>query len=261
MTVAAHVVRPVKDAALFLLHRSFAAAAAELKPEALAGALLVIAPHADDETLGCAAVILRASQAGRRICVIIVSDGSQSIQSAVISPQQLAALRIEEAVAAAGVLGVAKADVAFLGFSDSRLEAHKPDIAEALSNHIAALKPTQIYTPYGIDGHQDHRALAAVVDLLVRTGRVTCPIYEYPIWFWPWDALRHLAMPSRLRRVSTTGCLPTKNQAMLAYRSQCENITGEAGTWFLDKKFLSNFFRPNELFFEKPRRGEPAPNA
>ncbi len=144
MTVAAHVVRPVKDAALFLLHRSFAAAAAELKPEALAGALLVVAPHADDETLGCAAVILRASQAGRRICVIIVSDGSQSIQSAVISPQQLAVLCIEEAVAAAGVLGVAKADVAFLGFPDSRLEAHKPVLLQSLNGDMRGAKALPI---------------------------------------------------------------------------------------------------------------------
>ena len=246
--------RPVKDAALFLLHWFFALVAVELKPEEPSGPLLVIAPHADDETLGCAAVMLRAARAGRRVCVIVVSDGSQSIRSARISPQRLAALRVEEAVAAVGVFGVAGENLWFLGFADSRLEHSRPEIAAALLGHIAALRPAEIYVPYGIDGHQDHRAVAAAIDSLLGAGKIACPVYEYPVWFWPWQALRHLAMPRRLMRlcrVSTAGCLPKKRQAMLRYRSQCENITGEPGAWFLDEKTLANFFKANELFFRK----------
>lgn len=249
--------RRVKDAALRLLHWLFAALAVELKPEALSGPVLVIAPHADDETLGCAAVMLRARQAGRRVHVIIVSDGSQSIQSAIISPQQLAAMRVREAVEAVGVLGLPDEDVSFLGFPDSRLADNTPRIAEAILSRVSSLAPAEIYVPYGSDGHQDHRAVAAAIDLLARAGKLACPVYEYPVWFWPWRALRHVAMPARLMRlcrVSTTGCLPQKRLAMLSYRSQCQNITGEADAWFLDEKMLANFFKANELFFRKQIR-------
>ena len=246
----------------YLLHRFFSGLAIELNPGRSSGSLMIIAPHADDETLGCAATILQASQAGRRVCVIIVSDGSQSIQSAFISPQQLAALRVDEAVAALNVLGVAREDIVFLGFPDSRLQEHSLKVAETLKRQISALRPAEIYTPYGIDGHQDHRAVAAAVNSLVEAGMITCSVYEYPVWFWPRRALWHLAMPARLmrlRKVSTEGFLAKKRQAMEAYRSQCENITGELNARFLEKKFLVNFFRPYELFFQKntQRRQEP----
>ncbi len=250
------MMRGLKDAALSLLHRLFAALAVELKPEAPAGPLLIVAPHADDETLGCAAVMLRAVRAGRRVGVVIVSDGSQSIQSAIISAQQLAAMRVDEAVAAVGAFGVAREDVHFLGFPDSRLDDAKAAVAEALLARIAALNPAEIYVPYGIDGHRDHRAVAAAFDMLLGAGKIACPVYEYPVWFWPWQALRHLAMPRRLlrlRKVATAGCLATKRQAMLSYRSQMENITGEPDVWFLERRMLANFFKPNELFFEKRR--------
>lgn len=246
--------RRIKDAALLLLHWLFARLAVELRPEGLSGPMLVVAPHADDETLGCASAMLRARRSGRRVCVVIVSDGSQSIHSAIISPQQLAALRVQEAVAAVGVLELSSEDVSFLGFPDSRLADSTAEIAAAILDNILSLAPAEIYVPYGIDGHQDHRAVAAAVDLLVAAGKIACPIYEYPVWFWPWQALRHVAMPARLmrlRKVSTAGCLSKKRQAMLSYRSQCENITGEADAWFLDDKMLANFFKANELFFRK----------
>ncbi len=248
------MMRRLKDAALSLLHGLFAALAVEINPETGTAPLLVVAPHADDETLGCAAVMQRAVRAGRRVRVVIVSDGSRSVVSAAISPQRLAALREDEAVAAVGAFGLGREDVEFLGFPDSRLGDAQAAIAEALLARIVALAPAEIYVPYGIDGHRDHRAVAAAVELLLGGGKVACPVYEYPVWFWPWKALRHLAMPHRLlrlRRVSTAGCLESKRQAMLSYRSQMENFTGEPGAWFLEHRMLANFFKRNELFFEK----------
>ena len=248
--------RALKDAALHLLHWLFAALAVELRPEAPTGPLLIVAPHADDETLGCAAVMLRAVKAGRRVGVVVVSDGSQSIQSTVISPQQLAAMRVDAAVSAVSVFGVPRDCVWFLGFPDSRLADVTADIADALLARVRSWEPAEIYVPYGVDGHRDHRAVAAAVELLLGGGKIACPVYEYPVWFWPWQALRHLAMPRRLlqlRKVSTAGCLPSKRKAMLSYRSQCENLTGEPGVWFLQQKMLVNFFKRHELFFEKRR--------
>ncbi len=184
--------------------------------------------------------------------VVIVSDGSQSIQSALISAEQLAALRVMETRAAMRVLGVDEADLTFLGFPDAGLHGHRDAIATALQSHIAALGPAEICAPYGIDGHRDHRTVADVMDGLVRTGAVTCAVYDYPVWFWPRGALRHVAAPARLRRlrrVATSGWLPQKRQAMDAYKSQREHITGEAHTWVLEDSFLANFYKPYEFFF------------
>jgi hypothetical protein len=45
-------------------------------------AALVIAPHPDDETLGCGATILRKVSAGSSVTVLIVTDGRHSHRSA-----------------------------------------------------------------------------------------------------------------------------------------------------------------------------------
>jgi len=216
--------------------------------------LLVIAPHADDETLGCGATIARARRAGRRVVVAIVSDGSQSVISAAITPRQLADLRIAEAVAAVAILGVDRGDVVFLGFPDTALEQNQRAIAEVLRHRIGELQPAEIFSPYGIDGHRDHRAVAAALTTLFEAGALTCPVYEYPVWFWPRRAMRHLAMPAtlrRLRKVSTAGLLDRKRQAMDAYRSQRENFTGEPAAWFLTETVMRDFFQPEELFFQR----------
>src|SRR3984893_10953906 len=39
------------------------------------GGIVVVAPHPDDETLGCGGLIALASQLGRNIQVVVISDG------------------------------------------------------------------------------------------------------------------------------------------------------------------------------------------
>ena len=249
--------RTVRPRLLFLLHRLFAGLAVELTPEQPSGPLLVIAPHADDETLGCGATILRARRSGRRVVVVIVSDGSQSVRSATITPRELADLRIAEATAAVAALGVGREEIVFLGFPDTQLTENQQAVADVLRRHIDELRPAEIYAPYGIDGHRDHRAVAAALTSLIDAGAVGCPVYEYPLWFWPRRAVEHLAMPAalrRLRKVSTAGLLGPKRQAMDAYRSQSENFTGEPGAWYLTETTLGDFFQPEELFFQRVGR-------
>lgn len=197
---------------------------------------------------------MRARRSGRRVVVAIVSDGSQSVRSASITPRQLADLRVAEATDATAILGVDRDDVLFLGFPDSRLKEHEPDIAAALRSRIEELGPAEVYAPYGIDGHRDHQAVAAAIGVLIEAGVISCPVYEYPLWFWPRRAVRHLTMPAalrRLRRVSTAGLLASKRQAMDAYRSQLANFTGEPGAWYLTETTLRDFYQPEELFFQR----------
>ena len=69
-----------------------------------AGPLLVIAPHPDDETLGCGGLIIRERLAGRLVRIVFLTDGSQSHRDhPSLTPTALAKLRKAEAVAAAYV--------------------------------------------------------------------------------------------------------------------------------------------------------------
>ena len=53
--------------------RDGAASSAGLQPAPLD--ILIVAPHSDDEAIGCTAVILRAIKAGKRGGIVVVTNG------------------------------------------------------------------------------------------------------------------------------------------------------------------------------------------
>jgi LmbE family N-acetylglucosaminyl deacetylase len=244
---------------LFLasLQHFFFCCARDLNVADAPGPTLVIAPHPDDETLGCGATIARLCAAGKKVHIAIVMDGAAAGHSVIITPEQLAIRRRAEALDATAVLGVPGEDVVFLAFPDGAATAHGGGIETALGEQTRAVAPGQIFSPYGVDGHPDHRAVAAAVDRLHRSGVINCPVYEYPVWFWPSGALGHLLQPwklMRLRRAAAGSYLVSKKKAIAAHRSQHKALTDEVGWFTFGPGFLKRFLIPYELFFEKQRR-------
>ncbi len=80
---------------------------------------IVIAPHPDDESLACGGLIAEACREGLRGKVVIVSDGAGSHpNSKAYPPDQLRALREEEARRAAAELGLGPEEIIFLGLAE-----------------------------------------------------------------------------------------------------------------------------------------------
>ena len=79
---------------------------------------LFIGPHPDDIEIGAGATIARLAAAGKEICFLICLDGRFGLENAPAgtTPDELAAIRKEESLAAASALGVS--DVRFLGLTD-----------------------------------------------------------------------------------------------------------------------------------------------
>lgn len=96
--------------------------------------LLVFAPHPDDETLGAGGVIMKALAAGKRVHIVIFTNGdgyphalSQLVQKPVedLKPPdylELARVRQLEVHAALAILGLKTSDVTFLGYPDAGLD-------------------------------------------------------------------------------------------------------------------------------------------
>lgn len=228
---------------------------------------LVIAPHEDDETLGAGVATLRLVERGKTVHITVVTDGRNSHTSEKISKDQLAVMRKQEMIDACALLGVPRERVYF-GPCEDRYVGDQLDKAHAhLKGLVEAIKPDVIFSPSGIDRHADHRAVASVVARLVDEGVITCPVYEYPVWFYSvrtWtnpDKLTFRTMfdlfwkPARAAfsletmLIRTEGYLPQKRKALDAHRSQVFNITGEK-TWLtLPEDWLTNFFRKYEMFF------------
>lgn len=249
----------MKSALIWLIQHIIFLFASSIDSRASSGASLVVAPHPDDETLGCGAVIARAKASGQKVRVVIMTDGAAAGKSAKITPEQLAHIRHEETLQAGKALGLAPEDIVFLRFPDTQTHLHVEAMAAALRQQIADFQPQQIFSPFGIDLNPDHVSVATAMDRLVKNNEVSCPVYEYPVWL-PLKSL--LLTPfsaehkGRIRFNDSSAFLGAKRAALDAHRTQIENITGE-DTWFtLSPQFLARFFYGFELFFEKRMDGK-----
>ncbi|GAB4047221.1 PIG-L deacetylase family protein [Catellatospora paridis] len=144
---------------------------------------LVIAPHPDDETLGCGATIMRKLAAGAAVTVLVVTDGSRSHTSAYLSPAALAALRAEEMAEAARRLGLRADALRWAGFVDGTLAAAEDRLVDVIAEVIKDVRPQEVYATCSDEPHPDHAALG-------RAARRACAavgtvqLLEYPVWLW-----------------------------------------------------------------------------
>ncbi|MCB0190831.1 MAG: PIG-L family deacetylase [Anaerolineae bacterium] len=159
---------------------------------------IIFAPHQDDETLGCGGTILRKRAMNAPVKVVYTTDGSAS--NKVMPKEELAALRINEALAACDLLHVSRSDVTFLGFEDGQLNQHSDAAVEKVTDILQREQPQQLFIPYFRDEHKDHQATNQIVMTALRNLKQKPVIYEYPVWAWyrwPWIALP----PGRRRKV------------------------------------------------------------
>ncbi|HEV7484677.1 MAG TPA: PIG-L family deacetylase [Thermoanaerobaculia bacterium] len=134
------------------------AEAIPFEPQDLRGErLLVLAPHPDDEVIGCGGLVALHLREGRKVHVVVATDGAQAGD---------AAQRAAESRAALASLG--DATIEFLRFPDRALSnAH--DLDDRLAAILREWKPDLIAVPSPLEIHPDHVALSrAFCDLIAR---------------------------------------------------------------------------------------------
>jgi len=212
---------------------------------------LVLAPHPDDETLGCGATIMRKLAAGTPVQVIIAADGNW-YRSSKLSVDAVNEIREEEARRACAILGLPCENITFLRFESRRLADNRGLLRDRLFDILDTMNPEEIFVSSIIDNHPDHRVLAELGRELAQARRDRAPVlYEYPIWFWDpriWRVRDLLALRPRI--VRTGEFRLRKHEAIAAYRSQVTNMIGETGSAPLRKGFVRQFLQPEEIFFE-----------
>ena len=127
-------------------------------PNALPARVLVIAPHADDEVLGCGGMLAFHAGRGDAVRVVVLTDGAAGDRDGLAA--DLVRARQEESVAAGRVLGVH--DHRFRGFVDGELGATL-GLVDAVVEEIADFDPDLVYGPSPHEFHADHRATAAAL--------------------------------------------------------------------------------------------------
>jgi LmbE family N-acetylglucosaminyl deacetylase len=121
--------------------------------------VLVVAPHPDDEAIGCAGTVLLHVQAGDRVCVAIATDGGRS--KAMADPAAMRWQRLQEALDAARLMRVDR--VVWIGLPEG--EWCPSDLQQPLAELMAQLRPDIIYAPSRIDFHPEHLQVAHALAL------------------------------------------------------------------------------------------------
>ena len=222
------------------------------------GGLVVVAPHPDDESLGCGGLIAEARARGRPVRVVVVSDGSGSHpNSPSHPPERLRDLREGEARDAARALGLDPGHVRFLRLPDRQVPSAGPEAeaaAEAIVEVVRESGAGALFVSWEHDPHCDHVASAAIARLAHR--RVPdARLYAYPVWGLTLPDDAEVGGPPRGARLAVGPHRAAKASAIAAHRSQTTALIDDDPTAFrLDPAMLARFAGPYETFFE----GEPA---
>ena len=220
------------------------------------GGLLVLAPHADDESLGCGGLIAQAVAAGVPVHVAVLTDGSKSHPNSLTYPApRLAALRQREAADAVAILGVAPERLCFLGYPDTAAPRSGRRL-RAAADRLAALARQRgigtLVASWRHDPHCDHLAAHRIAARASRQAGLRH--LSYAVWGWTLPDARWLGRVAvRGWRLDVRGQLETKRRAIAAHRSQVTGmITDDPAGFRLPAGLLALCDRQFETFLCNP---------
>ncbi len=236
---------------------------------------VVFSPHQDDETLGCGGMILKKTAVSAHVQLVFLTDGRTS-HGHLMPPEELVALREEEAIAAGQQLGIDKSQISFWRYPDGQLHQFKEEAVETAVSLLQQTQPEQIFMPYRFEPPSDHAVTNHIVRQALKRYAKPVMVYEYPIWIWhhwPWVSLRQNSWAETRPiikstilsglgihflhcfqyAVDVTEKLPQKKTALNQHKSQMTQLLPQRQWLTLADvaggEFLSCFFQNHELFY------------
>ena len=186
--------------------------------------VIVIAPHPDDEVLGCGGTIARHCSEGDDVIVIIATNASIGAPE-LYNEADVSSVR-EEAINAHKLLGVT--ETIFLDFPAPALNSFPGyKISQTLSGIFEKHKPSFLYLPHPGDLHQDHNSIYRAALVAARPQGVDriANIYCYETLSeteWAPKQGNNVFSPDHF--VDVTAFFDKKLQAMRCFRSQLKDF-------------------------------------
>ena len=158
--------------------------------------LMVVSPHPDDCEFGISGTAARLIKEGKEVVYVICTNGDKGTEDRSLTPEKLAAIREEEELEAAKILGVK--ETVFLRYPDQELEDSN-EFRRDLCREIRQFKPQVVATTdpnRKYVWHRDHRMCGIVtMDAAFPYSR---GLFTYPelmkeglephkvreMWFW-----------------------------------------------------------------------------
>lgn len=172
--------------------------------------LLVVAPHPDDETVGCGGLL---ALYGSQCDVLLLTDGRKGRPAdKSLTEEETATVRADEFEKAMAFFGVNSARV--LTIPDGSLSKN----AGAVRN-VNLRDYHRIFVPYRNERHPDHAAAFRIIKKLKKTQHAKAELLEFEIW-------SPITAPNRFLDVSDV--MERKLEGIRLYASQTHEIDYEA---------------------------------
>ena len=170
--------------------------------------VLVIAPHPDDEAIGCGGTLCLHAQDGDRVAAVFLTSGELGLKK--LPRDEAWKIRETEARRSGKILGLA--DLYFLRQPDWTLNEHVSATATPLREVLRRETPGLIYLPHSLEWHPDHRAALPIVRAAIKREKIRTPkLLAYEVW----------TPLNRFDEVSDiSAVMSRKLQALRAHRSQ-----------------------------------------
>lgn len=210
--------------------------------------VVIVAPHPDDEVLGCGGLMQQLILLNCKILILAVTNGTQSHpNSRKYSPDQLNILRPQESLEALNCLGVLQStERVELNLLDGQIHLQTDQLWQSLDNIIQA--DDILICSYVFDGHPDHEAVGKTVQAYATAKQI---LYLHVlIWAWHWaeplDARIdwHSAKAYHL----TEEQLIKKHQAILQFKSQIEADETTGNMAVLSTSIINRLLMPYEVY-------------
>jgi LmbE family N-acetylglucosaminyl deacetylase len=177
--------------------------------------VLVIAPHPDDESIGCGGALCKHATQGDRVVVVYLTSGELGLKH--LPREKAWQIREREARQAVKVLGLA--EVIFLRGTDWFVGNEVRKLAGALSAILKREPPVLVYLPHPQEWHPDHKAALVVVQSALQQSGIPVPSLQgYEVW-------TPIAEYDHVEDISAM--MPRKLQALRAHRSQLKAFSYE----------------------------------
>lgn len=145
------------------------------------GAIVIVAPHPDDEVLGCGGLIQRLTDQGREVHIVFMTGGEGSHRNCCELPEeQIKDARRKMACQISPMLSTDVSHLHFFNYPDGGISREHSE-TERLKNLLNELKPTAVFVPHWGEGWPDHLNSAEIVKEIMNDKAT---IYEYCVWMW-----------------------------------------------------------------------------
>jgi LmbE family N-acetylglucosaminyl deacetylase len=141
--------------------------------------VLVLAPHPDDEAIGCGGTICLHRARGHSVSVVFLSSGEGALKR--LPRNEAWAVREAEARAACAVLDAEL--VSFLRQPDWFVGDNLDAAVDALTPVVQEHRPDLMYLPHPLEWHPDHQACLPIVRrALARANLPATSLLLYEVW-------------------------------------------------------------------------------